>query len=138
MIYLKRVYEEALETDGYRVLIDRLWPRGMKKERVAIDCWAKELTPSNELRKWYHQFKDQQEFSRRYLQELDERSETQDLLQELANRSQTDTITLVYAAKDQVTNHGVILLQLIESQFNGKIDLVANRLERQQSAGKKE
>lgn len=123
MIHLKRVYDEVVETDGYRVLIDRLWPRGVKKEKAHIDYWAKELTPSTELRQWYHQSLDDQAFARRYVKELEERPAAQMLLQELADRSHTETITFVYAAKDRINNHGVVLARLIVSQYQGEIEL---------------
>ncbi|MBP1043085.1 DUF488 family protein [Vagococcus sp. BWB3-3] len=128
MIYLKRVYAEAMATDGYRVLIDRLWPRGVKKEMAKIDYWAKELTPSTDLRKWYHQFPEQRsEFARRYQRELIALPEAQHLLHDLAERSHGETITFVYAAKDQVNNHGVILMEWIASRFKGEVDLSTNQ-----------
>jgi len=71
VIRVKRVYEEASPSDGIRVLVDRLWPRGLKKEEVRMDAWLRDLAPSNELRKWFHSHpEDEQEFRKRYVREL--------------------------------------------------------------------
>lgn len=123
MIYLKRAYSEVLETDGYRVLVDRLWPRGVTKERAKIDYWAKELTPTTELRKWFnHDASKLERFKQEYLAQLAERSDAQTLLQELATKSQASSITLVYGAKDPVNNHVQLLAHLIAEAYQGVVE----------------
>ena len=106
MIRLKRAYEPASAQDGPRILVDRLWPRGLKKKDAQIDQWAKDIAPSTELRKWFgHEPERWQEFRRRYMHELQAHSEQLDNLRELAR---SGTITLVYAAHDEVHNHAVV------------------------------
>lgn len=110
MVRLKRVYEDATETDGQRVLVDRLWPRGVTKERAAIDWWAKELAPSNELRTWFaHDPGRYAEFKRRYREEL-AGNEALGRLKELAGNG---TVTLVYSAKDEQHNQARVLQELL-------------------------
>lgn len=108
-VQIKRVYEEAKPEDGYRVLVDRLWPRGIKKVDLKMDLWAKSLAPSTEARKAFaHKAENFEAFKGRYLQELDESDEaaaTVDQLRQLAPQ----TLTLLYAAKDPQINHAVIL-----------------------------
>ena len=111
-VRIKRIYDEPEQTDGVRVLVDRLWPRGIKKERAAIDAWLRELAPSTELRKWFDHDPDRwTEFRRRYLQELREHA---DEIEGLRYRSQREPLTLLYAAKDVHINHAVVLRQVIE------------------------
>ncbi|WHF51703.1 DUF488 family protein [Chryseobacterium gotjawalense] len=94
----KRIYEEPDESDGFRVLADRLWPRGMKKEDAHIDLWAKEIAPSTELRKSYHGKEiDFKEFSKKYLKELDENPETESFLDKIKKQK---TITLMTSVKE--------------------------------------
>lgn len=110
-IRLKRAYEAADPADGYRVLIDRLWPRGLSRERAAIDEWEKELAPSTELRQWFnHEPTRFPEFRRRYLEELGER---RPLLAGLRRRARESTLTLVYAAKDTDHNDAVVLAEVL-------------------------
>ena len=111
-IAMKRAYLEATQTDGTRVLVDRLWPRGVSKERARIDLWPKEITPSTELRKWYHQNPEQHwnEFQQRYRAELAEQEEA---LQALCELAQQQKITLVTAAKDEQHNHVVVLKRVM-------------------------
>lgn len=113
MLHIKRVYEPADEQDGYRVLVDRLWPRGVSKEKAAIDWWDKDITPSSELRKWFgHDPAKFEEFSLLYNRELDENKEAVDqLLQAIRAHS---TVTLVYAAKDPDCNHVIVLRAYLE------------------------
>ena len=110
-VRIKRAYETAAESDGYRVLIDRLWPRGVSRERAAIDEWARELAPSTELRRWFgHDPARFAEFRRRYLAEL----AAQDLrLDELRQRARGRPLTLVYGARDTVHNDAVVLAALL-------------------------
>src|SRR5690606_6971843 len=96
-IRIKRVYDEPGDHDGYRVLVDRLWPRGIKKEALKLDLWPKDITPSSALRKWFHAHTDQwTEFTQRYGVELDAAHET---VQALIARSRQQPVTLLYAAK---------------------------------------
>ena len=111
-IAIKRVYEAPAEGDGYRVLIDRLWPRGLKKEAVLMDVWAKELAPSTELRKWFgHDPALWDEFRQRYAAEL---AESADVWQALARRSAKEPVTLLYGARDEEHNDAVALKALME------------------------
>ena len=111
MIQIKRVYETPSKADGIRVLVDRLWPRGLTKERAAIDQWLKELAPSTELRKWFaHDPAKWKEFQTRYKSELAER---RDLLTDLKHRSRKGTVTLLYASRDEEHNEAAALKSLI-------------------------
>jgi uncharacterized protein YeaO (DUF488 family) len=107
----KRAYEAAEASDGYRVLIDRLWPRGVSKERARIDEWARELAPSSELRRWFGHDPDKfEEFRQRYLAEL---RAHKDKLADLRRRARTDRVTLVYGARDTEHNDAVVLAELL-------------------------
>ena len=107
MIQLKRAYEEPSESDGERILVERLWPRGLTKERAKIDLWMKDLAPSPALRKWYaHDPSKWEEFQKRYLAELREHP---DEIEELRRRVRKAKVTFVYAAKDQERNSAVML-----------------------------
>ena len=111
-IRIKRSYDEPEQADGFRVLVDRLWPRGIKKQTAAIDAWMRELAPSSELRKWFdHDPLRFTEFRRRYRQELKERAAEREALRQ---RSKRQPVTLLYAAKDVHINHAVVLRQAIE------------------------
>lgn len=106
-IQLKRAYDAPSEDDGYRVLVDRLWPRGVKKEALAIDRWMKVVAPSDELRRWFgHDPERWEAFRRRYKEELAEQEEAVAFLEE---KSAEGTLTLVYAAKDTGRNNAVAL-----------------------------
>jgi len=110
-IRLKRVYEPAAVSDGYRVLIDRLWPRGVSRERAKLDEWARELAPSTELRKWFgHEPSRFQEFRRRHIEEL---RKERPRLAELRRRARNGTLTLVYAAHDAEHNDAVVLAEVL-------------------------
>ena len=111
-VRIKRIYDEPEPTDGFRVLVDRLWPRGIKKEKAAIEAWPRDLAPSPELRKWFGHDPDRwTEFRRRYGKELRAHAEALDALRE---RSKRQPVTLLYAAKDPNINHAVVLRQAIE------------------------
>jgi len=104
-------------TDGYRVLVDRVWPRGRSKEALALDEWMKELAPSTELRKWFgHDPGRFDEFRSRYRRELG-RAPARSLLAELAARAAHETVTLVYGAKDEEHNQAVVLAEALEEQI---------------------
>ncbi len=108
-IELKRIYEQPDPADGYRVLVDRLWPRGMTKEKAQIDEWAKDIAPSNELRKWFHADRSKwTEFKRKYLAELKEHD---DKLRGLAARGKKGQLTLLYASADPERNHAIVLAE---------------------------
>lgn len=107
MIQCKRVYEAPDEKDGYRVLVDRLWPRGVKKADLLYDEWAKDLTPSSVLRSEFHrEIIDFTEFTRRYRAEL---AEHEQAVRTLAERSKYMPVTLLYAAKNTTQNHALVL-----------------------------
>ena len=108
---LTRAYEPAGPSDGYRVLIDRLWPRGVSRERAKLDEWERELSPSTELRRWFgHQPSRFEEFRRRYIEELrGQRSR----LTELRRRARNGTLTLVYSAGDTEHNDAVVLAEVL-------------------------
>ena len=106
-IRIKRVYEKPEREDGFRILVDRLWPRGFTKERAAVDLWLKEVAPTTELRKWFsHDPAKWTEFKKRYLHELKENKEVVSLLKEQIKNSD---VTLVYAAKDEEHNEALVL-----------------------------
>ena len=110
-VRLKRAYERPEPSDGYRVLIDRLWPRGLTKEHVQLDEWAKELAPSSELRRWFgHDPAKFDEFRRHYTNELQARKEK---LGELRRRARAGTLTLVYSARDTEHNDAVVVAELL-------------------------
>ena len=109
MIKLKRVYEEPAASDGRRVLVDRLWPRGVTKADASLDEWNKEVAPSPELRKWFgHKPEKFAVFRQRYLDELKDNDAARQLHQA------TGTVTLVYAAKDPGHNHALVLKEFLE------------------------
>jgi uncharacterized protein YeaO (DUF488 family) len=111
---IKRVYDEPMLADGFRVLVDRLWPRGITRERAALDCWEPELAPSPGLRRWFaHQARRFDEFRRRYLAELAGRGVELDELRERAIRQR---VTLLHAAKDPEINHAVVLADAIRAR----------------------
>ena len=108
---IKRVYEQAADEDGVRILVDRLWPRGVSKERAALSGWLKNVAPSPDLRRWWHHDPDRfEDFARRYRTELDDNPALEDLLSIVREHDQT---TLVYAAKDPAVNHALILRDYI-------------------------
>ena len=108
---IKRVYEQATDGDGVRILVDRLWPRGVSKERAALSGWLKDVAPSPDLRRWWHHDPDRfDDFARRYRTELDDNPALEDLLSIVREHDRT---TLVYAAKDPAVNHALILRDYI-------------------------
>ena len=104
-IQIKRIYEPAEVTDGYRVLVDRLWPRGVSKDGASLDAWMREIAPSSELRRWFgHDASLWREFKRRYASELDTR---QDLVAEILSLAKARPVTLLYSARDTEHNQAV-------------------------------
>ncbi len=115
MIRLKRAYDHPEREDGERILVDRLWPRGVKRETLQLDTWLKELAPSVALRTWYGQAPDRwQEFRKRYEAELAQ-PDKRAVLRDLALRAQKNTITLVYATRDTERNSAVVLKAVLLS-----------------------
>ncbi len=113
-IKIKRAYEPASPGDGTRILVDRLWPRGLSKEKLKLDAWMKELAPSTELRKWFHHdVGNWAEFERRYFKELGQQPEKVDELRKQAKRH---TVTLVYGARDETHNDAVALKKYLEKK----------------------
>lgn len=112
MVKTKRIYDPASPDDGKRILIDRLWPRGIKKEEAKIDEWLKDIAPSGELRKWFsHDPAKWQEFRKRYKDELKKKSE---LVEKLKAEAKKGNITLLFAAKDTEHVNAVVLKEVIE------------------------
>lgn len=110
-IKIKRIYEEASASDGWRVLVDRLWPRGVRREEAELDEWAKEVGPSDKLRKWYgHDPGKWNQFKTEYRAEL--KAKNAELLQ-LIERCPEKTLTLLFAAKDEAHSHAVILKEAL-------------------------
>jgi uncharacterized protein YeaO (DUF488 family) len=109
MVRIKRAYEPASAEDGYRILVDRLWPRGVSKEAARVDLWAKELAPSPGLRVWFgHDPRRFRDFAERYRLELS-RSPARELFVEVLHRAAHGTVTLVYGAHDEVHNNAAVL-----------------------------
>ena len=112
MIKLKRAYDPPAESDGTRILVERLWPRGLSKERARIDWWAKDTAPSTELRKWFGHDPDRwDEFRLRYHAELDSRPEA---VRELLDHARDDDVTFVYASKEERYNAAVALKDYVD------------------------
>ena len=112
-IRIKRVYEPAAPDDGCRVLVDKLWPRGVRKDALHYDVWAKEITPSPELRTWYHADPQTRwpEFRRRYLEELRGSQAVREFVRRIAGN---ETVTLLYASKNAAENHALVLQEFLE------------------------
>ena len=115
MIQTRRVYDKPSKEDGYRVLVDRLWPRGLTKQKARVDLWMKEIAPSDELRKWFHhQEQNWGEFAKKYKSEL---AKKKDLLIELKKlRKEHGTVTLLYGSKDEQHNQAVILAAMLQGK----------------------
>jgi uncharacterized protein YeaO (DUF488 family) len=115
MIRIKRVYEEPAKQDGYRILVDRLWPRGLTKERAEVDLWVKEIAPSDALRKWFgHEPEKWPEFAKRYRSEL---AKKKDLLKEVKKLAREHgTVTLLYGRKDEKQNQAVLIAAALKGK----------------------
>jgi uncharacterized protein YeaO (DUF488 family) len=121
MLKIKRAYEGKSTADGQRIYIDRLWPRGMSKEEFKFDEWMKELSPSDDLRKWFGHEPDKfQEFKKRYVKELADPSK-QALLKRLTRMAYEGDVTLVYSARDTEHNDAVVLVEIISKLMKGKV-----------------
>ena len=116
MIAIKRAYEPATSGDGQRVLVDRVWPRGMRKDELKIDAWLRDVAPSTELRRWFgHDPARWPEFERRYREDL-QSPERRALLEELAARAARGPLTLVYGARDPEHNQAAVLRAVLEAR----------------------
>ncbi len=114
MVKVKRIYDPVSKDDGKRILVDRLWPRGMKKGEVMIDEWLKDIAPSNELRKWFsHDPSKWLEFKHRYKKELKDKA---NVLERIKKEAKTKTITFLFSAKDTEHNNAVVLKEVIDQQ----------------------
>jgi uncharacterized protein YeaO (DUF488 family) len=115
-IVLERIYKEENSTGGYRILVDRVWPRGISKEQAKLDDWMKDLTPSPSLRKWFnHEAEKFAEFEEHYQKELNKSDSAKEKKRELQEKSQGQRVVLLYGAKDEKHNHAVVLKKWLES-----------------------
>ncbi|RFN58824.1 DUF488 domain-containing protein [Marixanthomonas ophiurae] len=114
-LQIKRIYEDAANRDGHRVLVDRVWPRGVSKEDARLDDWNKDIAPSTDLRKWFdHKSERFSEFKNKYKKEL---SKHTDDLKEIASIAKEKQVTLLFGAKDEKHNQAVVLKEYLESNF---------------------
>jgi uncharacterized protein YeaO (DUF488 family) len=114
MIKIKRIYQTPAAGDGFRILVDRLWPRGLSKEKAKVDLWLKDISPSNELRKWYsHDPAKWAEFKRKYLEEIEGKKPEFDLLRQKAKGG---TITFLFSSKEEKLNNAAALKEFVESK----------------------
>ncbi len=112
---IKRIYEKTEKMDGYRILVDRLWPRGLSKDKAKVDLWLKEIAPSNELRKWFsHDPKKWEEFKKEYEKELKNKENLLNKIKEIEREK--GIITLLYSAKDKSHNNAVILDMFLKNK----------------------
>lgn len=116
-VRLKRVYLKPAPEDGARVLVDRLWPRGLTKQAAALDAWLKDLAPSNELRKWFHEHPQQRsKFRQQYLRELNSEAAATALQQLYEIRNQNAEMTLLFASKNEDYNNASVLRELVDGE----------------------
>lgn len=114
MVKVKRIYDPPSSDDGKRILVDRLWPRGLKKDQARIDEWLKDIAPSNELRKWFsHDPERWGEFRERYKKELKDKS---DLIGKIRGESKEGKVTLLFSAKGKEHNNAIVLKEVIEGK----------------------
>jgi uncharacterized protein YeaO (DUF488 family) len=114
MVQIKRVYDGYDKKDGYRILVDRLWPRGVSKEKAKIDEWMKDIAPSTELREWFgHDPAKWTEFQKRFKEELQDKKDLLAHIKDIEKKEKT--VTLVFAAKDETHNNAVVLLKMLTS-----------------------
>ena len=125
----KRIYAKPEKNDGFRILVDRLWPRGLSKNKAKVDLWLKDAAPSNELRKWFsHDPKKWGEFKRRYFKELNSKKK---LIELICNNAGKGIVALVYGAKNERFNNAIALKEYIESQIdNLKKDEINKKTDR--------
>ncbi len=117
MIKIKKIYDTPTPDDGIRILVDRLWPRGLSKEKAKADLWLKEIAPNNELRKWYaHDPKKWAEFRKRYFNDLNVK---RDLVNQIVQKMKEGDVALLYSSKEEKINNAVALKEYIEKQKKG-------------------
>lgn len=122
MLKVKRVYEKPSPADGKRFLVDRLWPRGLKKKDAHLEAWLKDLAPSTELRRWFsHSPQRWEEFQHRYVEELED-SEKTSQIEDLLEHARQGTATLVFAAKDEERNNAAVLKDYLEQRLSPSPD----------------
>ncbi|RFB13480.1 DUF488 domain-containing protein [Bacillus sp. HNG] len=115
---LKRIYEPASEEDGKRILVDRIWPRGISKDKAQLDLWMKEIAPSTELRKEFnHKPERFEEFKEQYIKELQEDDEKRLAIEELLRMIEKEKVTLLFGAKDEMHNQAVVLKEVLEREL---------------------
>lgn len=115
MIKLKRAYETSSKNDGFRILVDRLWPRGVSKEKAKLNLWMKEVAPSDDLRKWFsHDPRKWAEFKSKYIKELNDKNELLDKIKDIERENKA--VTLVYSAKDKEHNNAVVLEDILKQK----------------------
>lgn len=121
MVNIRRVYDEPVGSEGKRYLVDRLWPRGIRKADMGPTVWLKDLAPSSELREWFsHEPEKWEEFRERFRRELEQSGEAQRLLRTLADEARAGTITLLYGARDRERNNAVVLKEIIEEMTGAR------------------
>jgi len=119
MIRIKRIYDSPGEEEGFRILVDRLWPRGLSKEKAKIGLWMKEIAPSDILRKWYaHDPQKWDEFKRKYFEELESKKE---LINEITQKVSDGNVTLLFSSKEERLNNAVALKEYIGKKAGGEI-----------------
>lgn len=119
---VKRIYDTPDKNDGFRILVDRLWPRGLKKEKAKVDQWLKEIAPSDELRKWFaHDPEKWEAFKRRYFEELGNKRE---LIEWIIKRGREGPVTLLYGAEEENFNNAIALKEYIEAHIPGAKDSI--------------
>lgn len=116
-LQIKRAYEDVEPSDGKRVLVDRMWPRGIKKEKLALALWEKDIAPTNDLRKEFgHDPEKFPWFEKEYKKELDNNDKTQEFVEQIADWLQEDNVTLIYGAKDKKYNQAVVLKDYLQEK----------------------
>lgn len=116
-LIFKRIYDKDLP-DGYRILVDRLWPRGMSKQRAALDLWAKNIAPSTELRKWFgHDPEKYADFKSKYLTEINNNPYTEEFLTEVKKALKSQDVLILFSAKDEEHNDAVVLMEYLNSKI---------------------
>jgi uncharacterized protein YeaO (DUF488 family) len=116
-IRIERVYDNPKEVDSFRILVNRLWPRGLCKEKIGIDLWQKDVAPSNSLRKWFgHDVKKWNEFKRKYFKELDKKSDSDAVDRIIKLAKEQNSITLLYGTKEERFNNAVALKEYLEEK----------------------
>ncbi|EEI71053.1 MAG: DUF488 family protein [Lentilactobacillus hilgardii] len=116
---LERIYDKPQDLSGYRVLVDRLWPRGISKVNAKLDEWEKEIAPSKDLRSWFsHDPAKFPDFKKKYIDELNHNEQTQAFISSLADKLKTDNVILLYGAKDREHNQAVVLKQYLDDHLD--------------------